>query len=171
MYESCHMWMSHVTDYQSKDMCSLCDSVCQNVHTHTHKHTLTHKHTHKHTHTHTQTQLQLPTPLIVCAPTRLLANARATRTNILTLPPLASVTARRRDALLLQHRKVHSCVTWLIHTWHDSFICYMTRLYVAWLIDTWHDSFICDMTHSYVTWLIHMWHDSSTCDMTHSCVM
>ena len=64
---------------------------------------------------------------------------------------------------------VTPCVTWIIHVWHDSFIC------VTWLIDmcgmtvlyVWHDeSFICvtwlislvirmrDMTHLYV------WHDS-----------
>ena len=66
----------------------------------------------------------------------------------------------------------HPHLTWLIHVWHDSFIC------VTWLIH------VCDMTHSYVwhdsficvTWLIHIcdvthsyaWHDSFTCDMTHS---
>jgi len=66
----------------------------------------------------------------------------------------------------------HSYVTWLIHTWHDSFIC------LAWLILMWDDSFIwisswCKkyewvtnescrisharhLTHSYVTWLMHM---------------
>ena len=45
----------------------------------------------------------------------------------------------------------HSYVTWLIHTWHDSFIygrihLYVTRLiHIPWLFHVWHDSFIRDM--------------------------
>ena len=64
----------------------------------------------------------------------------------------------------------HSYVTRLIHTWRDSFIRDMTHSYVTWLIHTWHDSFICDATQSYVTWLIHMWRALFRCDMTHSYV-
>jgi len=83
---------------------------------------------------------------------------------------------------------------WLIHIWHESFICDMwywihaslrdtlKESFETWLIHTWnypctsllasvchigHDSFICDMTCSYVTWLIHMWQDSFIRDVTH----
>ena len=52
----------------------------------------------------------------------------------------------------------HSCVTWLIHVWRDSFMCDMTHSCVTWLIHVWHDSSIWDMAHLYVTRLIDMGH-------------
>jgi len=80
-------------------------------------------------------------------------------------------------------------VTWLLHTWHGSLTCDVTRSYVTWLvfmwrgswtfvvfqrwvsdfdqlspriggICTWHDSIIYDVKNSYVAWLMHMRHDS-----------
>ena len=71
-------------------------------------------------------------------------------------------------------------VTWLIYTWHDSFICDTTHWYETWLIHMQHDLFIRDMTRSYETWLIWAWWYVTTgnlrasaskflvCDMTHS---
>jgi len=70
----------------------------------------------------------------------------------------------------------HSCLTCLIHTWHDSFMC------VTWPIHMWHDSFICDqdecdsficnMIHSYANHVPYEWVKSHTrpagrmCDYT-----
>jgi len=85
----------------------------------------------------------------------------------------------------------HSYVTWLIHTWCDSFICDTSHSrvdpqkrieirdvchcvfpYIFFLIDMTHPSvtFLIhtyDMTHSSMTRLIHLWHDSFIRDLSH----
>jgi hypothetical protein len=76
----------------------------------------------------------------------------------------------RMEHKLFTRFMTHWHVTWLVYTWHDSFICvkWVMRqwrnqgrasckcdtscLHVTRLIYTWHDS-----------WLVHMWHDPCIC--------
>ena len=68
----------------------------------------------------------------------------------------------------------HSCVLWLVHMWHDSYVtCFIHMWHVilitrtAMPMDHAERPLMSDMTHAYVTWLIHASHDSFICNMAH----
>jgi len=82
----------------------------------------------------------------------------------------------------------HSCVTWLIHAWHDVFICGMMysgvtgrihmwgATFVTWLVHMCHCSCIRDANYTgvamylWMTWRIYTRHDAFIRDVTDLCV-
>jgi len=97
-------------------------------------------------------------------------------------------TSKTREAWVMTH--MNKSYEWLIHMWHDLFICEMPRSHVTrrihmWHVHMWHDSRIGhgawlkpqkNKTRCDVTWLdpradlIDVRHDTFTSNMTHSCV-
>jgi len=67
------------------------------------------------------------------------------------------------NAVLWICAKTSPYVTWLIHTWHGSFLPDMSCLFVIW-----HDSFMSDRAHSFEARLIHVWHNVFMLETTHS---
>jgi len=82
------------------------------------------------------------------------------------------------------HVRSSQVATWLLHTGHDSHMCYLTRDIIHMsltrrLLDTGHDAHILDTTYhvpcpawssqvAYLTRRIHTWKDSFICGMPHS---
>ena len=74
--------------------------------------------------------------------------------------------------------RIHTCVSWLMYVWHDSYISLSSLSYTVAARDEFATRvsrddvlYVCDMTHSYMglicgrihtcgSWLIYMWHDS-----------
>jgi len=180
---------------------------CTSTHTKTHAyaHTRTHTHTHTHTHSHCGKSCSVHR---WCRTFTSVAGARAScRRAFLVLKKSMNSrwTFSKTHAvtyvscvtwlILCVCDLKHLCVAWLIHVWHDSFMCevkkeewardglfFSTR--TLWdVCNVWHEVFVCDKTHCYEAWyrnvcpmtdsyvilkisLIHVWYDSSMCDMS-----
>jgi len=96
--------------------------------THTHIHTRTHTLSHRHTPTHTHTRSRIHTHT-------------HTHTHLI---PGATYSSNKWRSSRKRRNKWLACIIYcrVIHVRRDLFTCNVTHSYVTWLICTWHDSFM-----------------------------